>query len=188
MNVNSSLGARSLPPRLLERRCDDDPVRATSPRGVATTVELADDGDAMKRFLSVARRFYARISTALAPAGVAYEDYRILARLRGAGAPLDVAALADGLAASSAATQQRVERLASRGLIVLDQSSSDEAPASVSLTVAGAAAASAGAAALDHLSARFADSLSRRERDQLGAMISRVQSLSAAPPPLAATR
>ncbi|HET9982763.1 MAG TPA: hypothetical protein VFQ38_04225 [Longimicrobiales bacterium] len=188
MNVNASLGAESLPSRLLERHRDDDPARATSPRSISTTIEAVDDGDDMGRLLSVARRLYARISTALAHAGLAYDEYRILARLRAAGAPLDVTALADGHAGSSVAAPRGVEGLATRGLIVLDHPAPAGSPANVALTAAGMAAASAGAAALDQLSARFADSLTQPEKEQLGDMIARVHSLSAAPPPLAVAR
>lgn len=179
MHVNACRGARFLAPRLLERH-RDDAAWATSPRRIPTRIECAGD-DAMGRFLTVARDLHARLSTALADAGLEYADYRVLARLGAAGAPVDVTALADAFEASAAAAEHRVERLAARGLIVLERPDPARSPASASLTVAGVAAAAAGAAAVEDLSAHFDDALTPPERERLGELIARVHSLGAAP-------
>ncbi|MBX6364480.1 MAG: hypothetical protein IRZ00_11485 [Gemmatimonadetes bacterium] len=181
--MNACRGARSLAPRLLERH-RDDAAWATSPRRIPTRIECAGD-DAMGRFLTVARDLHARLSTALGDAGLEYADYRILARLGAAGAPVDVTALADAGDGSTAGAEHRVERLAARGLIVLERPDPARSLASASLTAAGIAAAAAGAAAVEHVAAHFDDALAPPERERLGELIARVRSLGAAPPPAA---
>ncbi|MEM7763362.1 MAG: MarR family transcriptional regulator [Pseudomonadota bacterium] len=128
------------------------------------------------RIMRLGQRFEREAAAALKPLGLAYTDFDILATLRRSGAPytLTPGQLGDAVLLTSGAMTAALERLEKAGLISRHTSATDRRSKAARLTKTGQRLAKKAAAARFDIAAQSVASLPARSRQQLIALLDKL--------------